>query len=187
MSEELRRAFEERAIRKVKVGGFDVDGLLRGKYISLEKFWSAVEKGFGFCDVIFGWDVADQLYDNADRHRVGARATPTRSREDRHIHVSRTSRCARHGELPRRFLHARRCEPHPACPRNLLKSGSAAGNADAGYTTEISQRGVRVLDLPRNAALTARERASAGSTRSARGCLAILGSGRGQQLQALGR
>ena len=65
MTEELRRSFEEQGIRKVKVGGFDVDGVLRGKYISLEKFWSALEKGFGFCDVIFGWDVSDQLYDNA--------------------------------------------------------------------------------------------------------------------------
>ena len=65
MSEELRRDFEERGIRKVKVGGFDVDGVLRGKYISLAKFWSALEKGFGFCDVIFGWDITDELYDNA--------------------------------------------------------------------------------------------------------------------------
>ena len=62
---ELRAAFEKRDIRKVKVGGVDVDGVLRGKYISLEKFWSAVDKGFGFCDVIFGWDIVDQLYDNA--------------------------------------------------------------------------------------------------------------------------
>ena len=62
--EELRARFEERGIRKVKVGGFDVDGVLRGKLISLAKFWSAVEKGFGFCDVIFGWDIADNLYDN---------------------------------------------------------------------------------------------------------------------------
>src|SRR5258708_21225866 len=62
---ELREVFEERGIRKVKVGGFDVDGVLRGKYVSLEKFWGAAESGFGFCDVIFGWDVADVLYDNA--------------------------------------------------------------------------------------------------------------------------
>src|SRR5690606_12142933 len=48
---ELRKVFEERAIKKVKVGGFDVDGVLRGKYVSLDKFWSTVEKGFGFCDV----------------------------------------------------------------------------------------------------------------------------------------
>ena len=61
----LRGAFAERKITKVKVGGFDVDGILRGKYISLDKFWGALEDGIGFCDVIFGWDVGDVLYDNA--------------------------------------------------------------------------------------------------------------------------
>ncbi|MBX3262650.1 MAG: glutamine synthetase [Labilithrix sp.] len=61
----LKQKFDERKIKKVKVGGFDVDGVLRGKYVSLEKFWSVAEPGFGFCDVIFGWDIADVLYDNA--------------------------------------------------------------------------------------------------------------------------
>jgi len=54
----------ENNVTKIKVGGFDIDGVLRGKYISREKFDSAVEKGLGFCDVIFGWDSADVLYDN---------------------------------------------------------------------------------------------------------------------------
>ena len=62
---ELRAAFERHGIRRVKVGGFDIDGVLRGKYVSLDKFWSALEGGFGFCDVIFGWDIGDVLYDNA--------------------------------------------------------------------------------------------------------------------------
>jgi glutamine synthetase len=63
--ESLRVLFEERKITKVKIGGFDVDGVLRGKYVSLEKFFSAAQGGLGFCDVVFGWDVTDQLYDNA--------------------------------------------------------------------------------------------------------------------------
>ncbi len=63
--ESLRLVFEERKVSKVKIGGFDVDGVLRGKYVSLEKFLSAAQGGLGFCDVIFGWDVGDQLYDNA--------------------------------------------------------------------------------------------------------------------------
>lgn len=54
----------EKVTGKVKLGAFDIDGVLRGKYVSLEKFRSALEKGLGFCDVVFGWDVADQLYDN---------------------------------------------------------------------------------------------------------------------------
>ena len=51
-------------IDQVKVGVFDLDGVLRGKYVSREKFLSALENGFGFCDVIFGWDTDDQLYDS---------------------------------------------------------------------------------------------------------------------------
>ena len=54
----------EHSITKIKVGGFDIDGVLRGKYISREKFDSAAETGLGFCDVIFGWDSSDALYDN---------------------------------------------------------------------------------------------------------------------------
>ncbi|MBB6093429.1 glutamine synthetase [Povalibacter uvarum] len=48
----------------VKVGVFDIDGILRGKYISRAKFLSALESGYGFCDVVLGWDCQDQLYDN---------------------------------------------------------------------------------------------------------------------------
>jgi glutamine synthetase len=50
---------------RVKVGGFDIDGILRGKSISVSKFKSCCENGFGFCDVIFGWDSADVLYDRS--------------------------------------------------------------------------------------------------------------------------
>ena len=63
--EALREEFKRRGIGKVKVGGFDIDGILRGKYVSLDKFFSVADGGVGFCDVIFGWDSGDQLYDNA--------------------------------------------------------------------------------------------------------------------------
>src|SRR3546814_16517957 len=32
--------------------------------MSKAKFFSALEGGFGFCDVVLGWDSNDQLYDN---------------------------------------------------------------------------------------------------------------------------
>jgi len=54
----------ERGLSHVKVGAFDIDGILRGKYMSTPKFESALEGGFGFCDVVLGWDSKDQLYDN---------------------------------------------------------------------------------------------------------------------------
>ena len=61
--EEIKQLFDEHHIEKVKLAGVDVDGVLRGKYISLDKFISAAASGFGFCDVIFGWDSSDTLYD----------------------------------------------------------------------------------------------------------------------------
>lgn len=47
---------------KVKLAGVDVDGQLRGKLISRKKFFSIAESGFGFCSVIFGWDMHDKTY-----------------------------------------------------------------------------------------------------------------------------
>jgi glutamine synthetase len=49
---------------KVKVAVSDIDGILRGKYLHLDKFASATESSFGFCDVVFGWDSSDVCYDN---------------------------------------------------------------------------------------------------------------------------
>jgi len=57
-------AIRKSTIGKVKVAVSDIDGILRGKYIHRDKFFSAVESGFGFCDVVFGWDAHDQCYDN---------------------------------------------------------------------------------------------------------------------------
>ena len=61
---EVLDRFKQSDVRRVKVGVFDIDAVLRGKYISLEKFASAAEAGLGFCDVIFGWDIGDVLLDN---------------------------------------------------------------------------------------------------------------------------
>ncbi|HLP50444.1 MAG TPA: glutamine synthetase family protein [Chitinophagales bacterium] len=51
--------------QKVKVAVTDIDGILRGKYMSADKFLSVVDSNFGFCDVVFGWDANDLAYDNA--------------------------------------------------------------------------------------------------------------------------
>ena len=51
--------------QKVKVAVTDIDGILRGKYLAKEKFLSAAESGFGFCNVVLGWDSADVCYDNS--------------------------------------------------------------------------------------------------------------------------
>jgi len=55
----------EHADQRVKVAITDIDGVLRGKYISTEKFLSAVQGNLGFCNVVFGWDMADVAYENS--------------------------------------------------------------------------------------------------------------------------
>ncbi|KTC89956.1 glutamine synthetase family protein [Fluoribacter dumoffii] len=62
--EDAKQVVEERQLSHVKVGLFDVDGVMLGKYMSRNKFFSALENGFSFCDVILGWDSKDKLYDN---------------------------------------------------------------------------------------------------------------------------
>lgn len=51
---------------KVKIAISDIDGILRGKYVSTDKFLSilADDGHTGFCDVVFGWDANDVTYDN---------------------------------------------------------------------------------------------------------------------------
>jgi glutamine synthetase len=121
--EEIRAELERRNIKRVKVGGFDVDGVLRGKYVHLDKFWSSLEGGFGFCDVVFGWDVADVLYDNAAVTGWDSGYPDAIAKIDlstfRVLPSEPETAC---------FLvdfYGRDGKPHPACPRSLLKSIAA--------------------------------------------------------------
>ena len=64
-ADSLITTYEQSGIKRVKLAFVDVDGVLRGKYISLSKFKSIAAGSSGFCDCVLGWDVDDQLYDNA--------------------------------------------------------------------------------------------------------------------------
>jgi glutamine synthetase len=118
-AERLIAELEERGVTRAKIGGFDLDGVLRGKYVSLDKLRSALGGGFGFCDVIFGWDVADVLYDNAtltgwhtgypDAHAV---LDPSTLRMIPWEPGTVAMLCD--------FRDAEG-QPHPACPRSLLR------------------------------------------------------------------
>ena len=63
------KAVQTSASGKVKVAVTDIDGVLRGKYLHKDKFLSAADGGFGFCNVVFGWDMTDSVYDNT--HVIG--------------------------------------------------------------------------------------------------------------------
>ena len=60
---ELEDLFRKKNLQYVKVAITDIDGVLRGKYMHVDKFFQSIDKGYGFCDVIFGWDSNDDLYD----------------------------------------------------------------------------------------------------------------------------
>jgi len=52
--------------QRIRVAVTDIDGILRGKFMHKDKFMSASDGGFGFCNVVFGWDCADVCYDRVD-------------------------------------------------------------------------------------------------------------------------
>jgi glutamine synthetase len=134
----LRAAFAERNITKVKVGGFDVDGVLRGKYLALDKLWGALEDGMGFCDVVFGWDIGDVLYDNA---KVTGWAT---GYPDAHARIDPSTFRVLPWEpgtaaLLLDFVDTEG-NAHPACPRGLLKkvlAKAAAQGLSALFAAEF--------------------------------------------------
>ncbi len=61
---EIKARLRESDHQKVKVAITDIDGVLRGKYVHRDKLLSALDSGFGFCSVVFGWDMGDGSYDN---------------------------------------------------------------------------------------------------------------------------
>jgi glutamine synthetase len=104
---------------KVKIAFTDIDGVLRGKYISTEKFIAVVETGTGFCDVIFGWDAGDMVYDNTQftGWHTGYPDSPAR------IDISTFRKIPWENDLPFFLGELIDKKEHPAyvCPRQLLK------------------------------------------------------------------
>ncbi len=48
----------------VAVGYVDVDGVIRGKLLARAKLLGALDHGLNYCNVVVGWDSADDVYDN---------------------------------------------------------------------------------------------------------------------------
>ncbi|CAM1506129.1 Fc.00g057700.m01.CDS01 [Cosmosporella sp. VM-42] len=105
----------------VKLAGIDVDGMLRGKLISKKKFLSIAAAGFGFCSVIFGWDMHDRTYirelkiSNAQNGYHDLLAIPD---------LSTFRRIPWEDNVPFflvDFLDPDTKEPVCACPRGLMK------------------------------------------------------------------
>ena len=116
---------EERGATSVKLGLTDIDGVMRGKYLTMDKFASVAADGAGFCDCIFGWDIDDVLLDNLEFSNwdKGFPDVPFR------LDLATQRRLPYEGETP--FFIAELIPPdgeefHPICPRNLLNPCNGA-------------------------------------------------------------
>jgi glutamine synthetase len=127
--DELRKSGAE----KVKVAVTDVDGVLRGKYLHKDKFFSAAEGGFGFCNVVFGWDSGDVCYDNSAYTGWHSGYPDAMARVD----LGTMRRVPWDGDIPfflADFVDAQG-RPLGVCPRQLLKGVLARAEA-AGFTAK---------------------------------------------------
>ncbi|MCG8418613.1 MAG: glutamine synthetase family protein [Proteobacteria bacterium] len=133
---EIIQELKERGSRRIKLGITDTDGVLRGKYLALDKFESVAASSAGFCDCIFGWDVDDQLYDNGrfSSWDKGFPDTPYRIDLD-------TIRTLPYEDNVAFFL-AELVPPegdefHPICPRNVL-SRVVKKAVESGFTPTMA-------------------------------------------------
>ncbi|GGG78144.1 glutamine synthetase [Parapedobacter pyrenivorans] len=121
---------------KVKLAAADIDGVLRGKYISLEKFNGVVNGYLGFCDVVFGWDTNDLGYDNIafTGWHTGYPDLPLR------LDLATFRKIPWEGDVP--FFLGEFVDtagsPAPICPRQLLRT-VVNQCQQAGFTPLFSQ------------------------------------------------
>ena len=116
-------AVRKEGATKVKVAVSDIDGILRGKYLHIGKFEGAADPGpgggFGFCDVVFGWDSHDNCYDNTQVTGWQHGFPDALARVD----LNTARRVPWDNNVPfflGDFVSADG-SPHPVCPRQTLK------------------------------------------------------------------
>lgn len=111
--------YKEQQIKRVKLAITDIDGVHRGKYVSLDKFETIAKQNAGFCDCVLGWDVADILYENSTFTGWHTAYPDAPYQLD-----LATERMIPDEKIPfflGEFVGENGDGSHPVCPRNLLK------------------------------------------------------------------
>ena len=104
----------------------DIDGILRGKSISVAKLKKAAESEPGFCNVIFGWDSADLIY--GEKGVTGWHTGYPDSKAT--IDFSTFRRTPWNHQIPFFLADFRHAEDLSAvCPRTLLRNIAAEAKA----------------------------------------------------------
>ena len=118
-AKQILAALKKQGATKVKVAVSDIDGILRGKYLHIDKFAGALDSGFGFCDVVLGWDMHDQCYDNTQVTGWQHGFPDALARLD----LATARRVPWDNDVPfflGEFINSDGT-PHPVCPRQTLK------------------------------------------------------------------
>jgi glutamine synthetase len=127
---------KEKGIDKIKFAFADIDGVLRGKVIHHKKFTDGLESGYGFCDVVFGWDSGDVCNENIKLTgwHTGYPDQPCR------IDLSTFRTVPWQDNIPFFLADFSKADGNdlPACPRSLLKRISKECEA-MGYHPEFAQ------------------------------------------------
>jgi glutamine synthetase len=61
---EIKQLIDDHKVEYVKIGAADIEGVFRGKRVAAKHFLNSLEDGFAQCDVIFGWDIAENVLPN---------------------------------------------------------------------------------------------------------------------------
>lgn len=134
--QEIKAYLQENDIQKIKFAFADIDGVLRGKVINPKKFLDGLQSGYGFCDVVFGWDSSDALYDNT---KLTGWHTGYPDQSCR-IDLSTFRTIPWQDDIPFFLADFSNTDGSAsvACPRSLLKRVSAECEA-MGYHPEFAQ------------------------------------------------
>lgn len=129
--------FKQHQVSEIKFAFTDVDGVLRGKIISTEKLLDTLEKGVGFCDVVFGWDSNDKCYDDTVTVTGWHSGYPDSNCS---IDLSTFRTIPWQNGIPFFIADFSKSDAvHSAiCPRSLLKRVTAEA-AEMGYTARFAQ------------------------------------------------
>ena len=135
-NKEIISYLKEKDISKIKFAFADIDGVLRGKIINTKKLLAGLETGYGFCDVVFGWDSGDELYDKVESTRWHTGFPDQLCRID--LATFRTIPWEDNVPFFLADFSKGSASDHVACPRSLLRK-IAAECDNLGYHTEFAQ------------------------------------------------